>query len=66
MTTPVQSIRLLALVLACLSFGGLSGAAALDYPTKPVRWIVGYACRGDRHPCAPDGAVAVGGWASNS
>jgi tripartite-type tricarboxylate transporter receptor subunit TctC len=42
MMTPVQPIRLLALGLACLSLGGLGEAAALDYPTRPVRWIVSY------------------------
>ena len=46
MTKPVQSIRLFALGLACLSLGGLGEAAALDYPTRPVRWIVGYAPAG--------------------
>ena len=46
MTKPVQPIRLFALGLACLSLGGLGEAAALDYPTRPVRWIVGYAPAG--------------------
>ena len=46
MTMAVQSLRRFALGLACLSFCGLGEAAALDYPTKPVRWIVGYAPAG--------------------
>jgi tripartite-type tricarboxylate transporter receptor subunit TctC len=46
MMKPMQSIRLLALGLACLSLGAAGDAAALDYPTKPVRWIVGYAPAG--------------------
>src|SRR5947208_16315541 len=46
MATAVQSLRRFALGLACLSLGGLGEAAALDYPTRPVRWIVGYAPAG--------------------
>jgi tripartite-type tricarboxylate transporter receptor subunit TctC len=31
------------LALACaLLLGGIAGAFALDYPTRPVRWVVGY------------------------
>jgi tripartite-type tricarboxylate transporter receptor subunit TctC len=30
------------IALGALSLGGADGALALDYPTKPVRWIVGY------------------------
>jgi len=33
--------RLVALCLASMS-AGIGGAAALDYPTRPVRWIVSY------------------------
>ena len=46
MTTPMQLIRPLVLGLACLVLGNPGDAAALDYPTKPVRWIVGYAPAG--------------------
>jgi tripartite-type tricarboxylate transporter receptor subunit TctC len=46
MTTAMQSMRRFALGLACISLGGLNDASALDYPTKPVRWIVGYAPAG--------------------
>jgi len=33
-------------VVGVLSLAGVGGAAALDYPTKPVRWIVGYPAGG--------------------
>jgi tripartite-type tricarboxylate transporter receptor subunit TctC len=33
-------------VLGLLSLAGTNGAAALDYPTKPVRWIVAYPAGG--------------------
>src|SRR5262245_35348520 len=33
-------------VICVLSVAGAGGAAALDYPTKPVRWIVGYPAGG--------------------
>jgi tripartite-type tricarboxylate transporter receptor subunit TctC len=33
-------------VVCALSITGVNGAAALDYPTKPVRWIVGYPAGG--------------------
>src|SRR3989442_14292520 len=46
MTMAVQLLRRFALGLACLSLAGIGEAAALDYPTKPVRWIVGYAPAG--------------------
>src|SRR5438552_5267306 len=45
MTTPAQAVRLFALCFA-LSLAGIGAATALDYPTKPVRWIVGYAPAG--------------------
>src|SRR5947199_624078 len=32
--------------ICVLSLAGAGGAAALDYPTKPVRWIVGYPAGG--------------------
>jgi tripartite-type tricarboxylate transporter receptor subunit TctC len=44
MTSALKSIRLLAFVLASLA--GIGDAVALDYPTKPVRWIVGYPAGG--------------------
>ena len=34
--------RLLALCLTASTSVGIGGAAALDYPTRPVRWIVSY------------------------
>ena len=45
MTTPAKAVRLFALCFA-LSLAGIGAATALDYPTKPVRWIVGYAPAG--------------------
>src|SRR5436190_2228260 len=45
MTRPAQAVRLFALCFA-LSLVGIGAATALDYPTKPVRWIVGYAPAG--------------------
>jgi len=35
-------LRLFGLGLACLSLFGSGPAGALDYPTRPVRWLVGY------------------------
>src|SRR5450759_4789679 len=40
----LRFISLLALGLASLA--GIGDAVALDYPTKPVRWIVGYPAGG--------------------
>jgi tripartite-type tricarboxylate transporter receptor subunit TctC len=40
---PVTAIRQVALGLVGLLLAGTGQAAALDYPTKPVRFIVGYA-----------------------
>ncbi len=40
----IGTFGLLAFGLA--SFAGIGGAAALDYPTEPVRWIVGYPAGG--------------------
>jgi tripartite-type tricarboxylate transporter receptor subunit TctC len=37
---------LFALCLACLAIVGASKAAAAEYPTRPVRWIVGYPAGG--------------------
>jgi tripartite-type tricarboxylate transporter receptor subunit TctC len=40
----LATLGLLAFGLA--SFAGIGGAAALDYPTRPVHWIVGYPAGG--------------------
>jgi tripartite-type tricarboxylate transporter receptor subunit TctC len=40
----IGTFGLLAFGLA--SFAGIGGAAALDYPTRPVHWIVGYPAGG--------------------
>jgi len=42
MMPSVNLVRLFAVCLAALSLGGIGSAAALDYPTRPVRWIVPY------------------------
>jgi tripartite-type tricarboxylate transporter receptor subunit TctC len=35
--------HIIALAMACTFLaGGIAGALALDYPTRPVRWVVGY------------------------
>ena len=39
-------VRLFALGMAGLTWAGISDAVALDYPTRPVRWIVGYPAGG--------------------
>jgi tripartite-type tricarboxylate transporter receptor subunit TctC len=36
----------LLLAFALFSLAGIGGAAALDYPTRPIRWIVGYPAGG--------------------
>jgi tripartite-type tricarboxylate transporter receptor subunit TctC len=38
----VNLVRLFALGMAGLTWAGISDAAAVDYPTRPVRWVVGY------------------------
>jgi tripartite-type tricarboxylate transporter receptor subunit TctC len=38
--------RLFALGLACLAFAGASDAQALDYPTRPVKLVVGFPAGG--------------------
>jgi hypothetical protein len=40
MTPCVNFARLFAACLAGLTLGGIGSASALDYPTRPVRWIV--------------------------
>jgi tripartite-type tricarboxylate transporter receptor subunit TctC len=42
MTTTVNFARGFAVCLTVLTWGGIGSAAALDYPTRPVRWIVPY------------------------
>jgi tripartite-type tricarboxylate transporter receptor subunit TctC len=46
MTSPVNSARLLAACLTGFTLAGIGSASALDYPTRPVRWIVGYPAGG--------------------
>lgn len=42
MMPSVNFARLFAVCLAAFTLAGTGGAAALDYPTRPVRWIVTY------------------------
>ncbi len=42
MTSRVSFARLLVVGLTGLTLAGIGEAAAVDYPTRPVRWIVGY------------------------
>jgi tripartite-type tricarboxylate transporter receptor subunit TctC len=42
MRPSVNFVRLFAVCLAALTLGGIGSAAALDYPTRPVRWVVPY------------------------
>ena len=42
MIPTVNFARGFAACLAVLTWGGIGGASALDYPTRPVRWIVPY------------------------
>jgi tripartite-type tricarboxylate transporter receptor subunit TctC len=38
-----SSLKILGLLVLCvLPLAAVDGASALDYPTKPVRWVVGY------------------------
>jgi tripartite-type tricarboxylate transporter receptor subunit TctC len=46
MKSRVNLVGLLALGVAGLTWAGISDAAALDYPTRPVRWVVGYPAGG--------------------
>ena len=39
-------VRLFALGMTGLTWAGISDAVALDYPTRPVRWVVGYPAGG--------------------
>jgi tripartite-type tricarboxylate transporter receptor subunit TctC len=42
----VKLVGLLAVGLTGLTWAGIGDAAALDYPTRPVRWVVGYPAGG--------------------
>jgi len=42
MRLSVSSVGLFAVCLATLTLGEIGSAAALDYPTRPVRWVVPY------------------------
>src|SRR5947207_3098775 len=42
MMPSVNLVRLFAVSLAALSWAGVGTAVAVDYPTRPVRWIVPY------------------------
>jgi tripartite-type tricarboxylate transporter receptor subunit TctC len=46
MMTSMKFVRVFALCLAAATLAGANNAAALDYPTRPVRWIVGYPAGG--------------------
>jgi tripartite-type tricarboxylate transporter receptor subunit TctC len=46
MAHPVKSLALFVPCLVGLAWAGLVGASALDYPTRPVRWIVSYPAGG--------------------
>ena len=37
-----RAIRLWAVGLLAFMLGGIGGAAALDYPVRPVHWVVAY------------------------
>jgi tripartite-type tricarboxylate transporter receptor subunit TctC len=46
MKSPMRFICLLTLGWVSLALAGVGDAVALDYPTKPVHWIVGYPAGG--------------------
>ena len=46
MKSRLNLVRLFALGMTGLTWAGISDAAALDYPTRPVRWVVGYPAGG--------------------
>jgi tripartite-type tricarboxylate transporter receptor subunit TctC len=46
MSLCAKSARLIAMCLTGAIFAGIGSAAAADYPTRPVRWIVGYPAGG--------------------
>ncbi len=46
MSLCAKSARLFATCLTGLTLAGIGNAVALDYPTRPVRWIVGYPAGG--------------------
>jgi tripartite-type tricarboxylate transporter receptor subunit TctC len=42
MRPSVNFVRVFVVCLAAVTLGGIGSAAALDYPTRPVRWVVPY------------------------
>jgi tripartite-type tricarboxylate transporter receptor subunit TctC len=42
MRPSVNFVRVFVVGLAAVALGGIGSAAALDYPTRPVRWVVPY------------------------
>ena len=61
MIPSVNFARGFAACLAALTWGGIGTASALDYPTRPVRWIVTYTPGGATDiPARIFGAMAVG------
>jgi tripartite-type tricarboxylate transporter receptor subunit TctC len=46
MSLCAKSVRVFAVCLAGLAVAGIGSAAAADYPTRPVRWIVPYPAGG--------------------
>jgi tripartite-type tricarboxylate transporter receptor subunit TctC len=46
MTSCANFARVFAAALSALTLAGIGNAAALDYPNRPVRWIVGYPAGG--------------------
>ena len=46
MSLCANSARVFAMCLAGVALAGIGSAAAADYPTRPVRWIVGYPAGG--------------------
>jgi tripartite-type tricarboxylate transporter receptor subunit TctC len=42
MRPSVNLVRVFVVCLAAVTLGGIGSAAALDYPTRPVRWVVPY------------------------
>ena len=46
MCLSAKSARLFAICLTGVTLAGIGNAAAADYPTRPVRWVVGYPAGG--------------------